>query len=94
MGYSDFEWDEAKSEACFRERGFDFVYLTAGFTDPARVTWVDNRYDYGETRYVMICAIEQRHFVVVFTIRSRKIRIISGRKANNRERAMYDSRAT
>ena len=22
----DFEWDEAKSEACFVQRGFDFAY--------------------------------------------------------------------
>ena len=76
MAYYGFEWDEAKSEACFRERGFDFAYLTEGFRDPGRVTWVDDRYDYGETRYVMVCVIEQRYFVVVFTIRSRKIRII------------------
>ena len=32
MGYFDFEWDEVKSEACFCERGFDFAYLTGGFT--------------------------------------------------------------
>ena len=94
MGYSGFEWDEGKSEACFRERGFDFAYLTAGFADSARVTWVDDRYDYGETRYVMICAIEQRHFVVVFTLRAGRCRIISGRKANSRERAVYDNQAT
>lgn len=94
MGYFYFEWDEVKSEACFCERGFDFAYLTEGFHDPGRLTWIDDRYDYGETRYVTVCVIEQRHFVVVFTIRSSKTRIISGRKANSRERAMYDNQAT
>ena len=23
----EFEWDEAKSETCFQERGFDFAYV-------------------------------------------------------------------
>lgn len=27
----NFEWDEAKSDACFRERGFDFAYAARAF---------------------------------------------------------------
>ena len=28
-----FEWDEAKSEACFAQRGFDFAYVLQAFLD-------------------------------------------------------------
>ena len=27
----NFEWDEANSDACFRERGFDFAYAARAF---------------------------------------------------------------
>ncbi len=29
----EFEWDQAKSEACFTERGFDFAYVLSAFWD-------------------------------------------------------------
>jgi hypothetical protein len=32
----NFEWDEAKSEACFIQRGFDFAYAARAFFDPNR----------------------------------------------------------
>jgi hypothetical protein len=49
-----FEWDEAKSEACFQERGFDFAYAAKAFFDPNRLIWADDRYSYGEDRYGLI----------------------------------------
>jgi uncharacterized DUF497 family protein len=32
-----FEWDKAKSEACFRERGFDFEYGLISATATAKI---------------------------------------------------------
>lgn len=56
----DFEWDEAKSEACFAERGFDFAYAARAFFDPDRLVMADTRYSYGEDRYQLIGKIERR----------------------------------
>ncbi len=39
----EFEWDEAKSNACFVERGFDFAYALRTFLDPDRVIRKDAR---------------------------------------------------
>ena len=33
----EFEWDEAKSGACFEHRGFDFAYAVASFLDRKEV---------------------------------------------------------
>ena len=33
----NFEWDEAKSETCFKERGFDFAYAAQAFFDQDRL---------------------------------------------------------
>ena len=39
----EFEWDEAKSQACFQERGFDFEYAAQAFFDPNRQVLQDTR---------------------------------------------------
>lgn len=85
-----FEWDADKSDACFKERGFDFAYTLRAFLDPKRIVRKDTRWSYGEDRYQMLGAIEHRVFVVVYTIRSGAIRIISARKANQREVTDYE----
>ena len=93
MGYAramNFEWDEAKSEACFAQRGFDFAYAARAFLDPDRIVQADTRHSYGEERYQLMGMIEQRVFVVVYTSRHEVIRIISARKANQREVRHYE----
>ena len=87
----NFEWDDAKSEACFRERGFDFAYAARAFFDPNRIVQVDNRHSYGEDRYQLMGKIEQRLFVVIYTPRHEAMRIISARKANQREIKHYEN---
>jgi uncharacterized DUF497 family protein len=94
MNYSgnmEFEWDETKSDACFTQRGFDFAYVLRAFLDPDRVIRKDFRWDYGEERYQLLGAIEGRTFFVAYTIRGTLIRIISARKANQREVHDYEN---
>lgn len=90
----EFEWDEAKSEACYVERGFDFAYAARAFFDAGRMVEPDNRLEYGEPRYRLYGRIEGRLFVVVYTMRHAAIRIISARKANRRETKRYEQNRT
>ena len=87
------EWDEVKSDACYRERGFDFAYAALVFADPHRITQHDTRYMYGEDRYQLIGRIDGRLFVLVYTPRGDVVRIISARKANSREVKRYEDRS-
>jgi uncharacterized DUF497 family protein len=89
----NFEWDEDKSNACFRLRGFDFVYAAFAFADQDRMTRQDNRFSYGEDRYELIGRIEDRLYVLIYTPRNDGIRIISARKANLREVERYENRS-
>ena len=50
----EFEWDDAKNEACFLRRGFDFAYAVRAFLDPQRIVAQDRRRDYGEDRYRLL----------------------------------------
>ena len=81
----EFEWAETKSETCFQERGFDFAYAAQAFFDPHRLIRADLRRSYGEERFQLTGRIDSRIFVVVYTPRANATRIISARKANNRE---------
>lgn len=85
-----FEWDEAKSDACYEERGFDFAYVLRAFLDPDRIVRKDRRWNYGEERFQLLGAIEERVFVLVYTVRDSSIRVISARKANRREVQTYE----
>jgi uncharacterized DUF497 family protein len=87
----NFEWDEAKSNACFLERGFAFA--ASAFADPDRIIRQDNRYSYDEARYQLVGRIGKRLFVLVYTPRDDVIRIISARKANAREVRSYENRS-
>ncbi len=89
----EFEWDEAKSHACFVRRGFDFAAATQVFFDPLRIVTPDCRHDYGEDRFQVIGAIGERIFVIVYTMRGMATRIISARKANARETGHYEHNA-
>ena len=85
-----FEWDDAKSKATRKDRGFGFEEAAGVFLDPCRFTFPDERNDYGEPRWVTFGEIEGRLFAVAYTMRGDTIRIISARKANARERRRYD----
>ena len=88
----NFEWDEDKSNACFRTRGFDFAYAAFAFADPDRIVRQDHRFSYGEDRYELIGRIEERLYVLIYTPRHDGTRIISARKANSREVKRYENR--
>lgn len=85
-----FEWDNFKSEACFQERGFDFAYAARVFFDPDRRVEADTRHSYGEDCYQVMGKVDGRLFVVIYTTRARAIRLISARKANQRELKRYE----
>ena len=84
-----FEWDEAKRSANIAKHGIDFVDVPEMFGGPMLVG-PDVRKDYGEARHIGFGFIDGRLVTVVFTKRKPEtIRIISARKANDREKAQF-----
>lgn len=66
------------------------VFSTLTGLDPDRIVMKDKRFEYGETRYQLISKIQDRVFVIIFTPCYNTIRIISARKANQREVKQYE----
>ena len=60
--------------------------------DGTTLTVVDDRKDYGEIRQITIGFLDGRMVVMVWTQRGETRRIISLRKANEREQTAYASR--
>lgn len=90
----EFEWDESKRLKTLRERGIDFVDMVDLWDDPRRQEAKDMRRDYGENRYQTIGTVKLNIFFVVYTERVYEsgvevVRIISARRANGKERDLY-----
>lgn len=87
-----FEWDEVKRQSNVRQHGIDFLDVIPCFFDPQRLVEEDVQRDYGERRFHLLCPLRGRLYHVTFTERGRNIRIISTRRANQRERRHYEQR--
>ncbi len=82
-------YDPLKNSKNIAERGLSFDLVKQFDFDSAYVH-VDDRADYGETRYIGIGYIGLRLHVVVFTGSEQGLRVISLRKANQREVKAYE----
>jgi uncharacterized DUF497 family protein len=84
----DLEWDADKRQRTLRERQLDFA--DARFFDfDTAATVEDGRRDYGEVRSVSTGWLRGRLHVLCWTRRGKRIRVISLRKANDREQQAY-----
>jgi len=85
----DFEWDDEKAARNLARHGVSFEAARLAFEDPFAVVREDRRRDYGENRYVLLGIVENHLLAVVHTQRDARIRIISARLAEPRERRRY-----
>jgi len=84
-----FEWDENKNQSNYEKHGIYFEEAVEVFKSDC-LTWIDDRKNYGETREITIGEVSKNIvLVLVHTDRFGNIRIISARKANERERSKY-----
>ncbi len=82
------QFDPAK-DAKNREKHGVSLAAAANFEWEDAVTWPDQRRKYGEPRCAGLGYIGHRLFYVVFVARGEELRIISLRKANQREVKRY-----
>lgn len=85
----DIEFDPKKSEANVQQRGLPFSVAGQFDFDTAHYQ-IDDRRDYGEVRIRALGLIGDRVHSLVFTEASTGIRVISLRKANQREVKRYE----
>ncbi len=89
----NFEWDEQKREGNLTKHGIDFA-LAGKIFDTSTVERLDDRDDYGETRYIAIGHTAKVFLVVVYTWRGDTRRIISAWRAGRDEEETYHQNFT
>lgn len=82
-------FDPAKDEQARVERGLSLA-VGIDIIRSQLLTRIDTRRDYGEERRIAYGYLNGRLHVCVYTVREDELRIISVRKANDREISRYD----
>jgi len=90
-----FEWDERKNCINQEKHGISFEEAKEVFDDALQISKLDHRFNYFEERWITIGVTKKEHILVVANLffsddGEEIIRIISARKANNKERKSYE----
>jgi len=82
-------WDEKKNAANIRKHGIAFGRAIAIFDGPT-LELMDDRFDYGETRYQAVGLIDGKEVFVAYSEEEEGVRrIISARGATRKEREAF-----
>lgn len=84
----EISFDDEKRRQTLERRGLDFARAGEIF-DGTEFTWIDDRHDYGEVRHNTFGLLDGRLIAITWTIRDGTRRVISMRKANEREQEGY-----
>ena len=82
------EFDQAKDAANEAKHGVS-LSLAGELDWESALVWVDDRFEYGETRMVALAPITEILYYVAFVDRGDVRRVISLRRANRREVKHY-----
>jgi len=85
-----FKWDELKRRSNIRRHGIDFTSVEEVFANET-ITFLDDRFDYGETRFLTFGLLHGEVVVIAHTEKAKMIRVISVRKAEKDEEETYFS---
>ena len=90
-----FEWDEEKSISNLQKHGVSFEEAKEVFEDPFHISKLDHRFDYFEERWITLGKTKKDKILVVANMffdenGEEIIRIISARRANQKERKFYE----
>jgi uncharacterized DUF497 family protein len=84
-----YSWDERKAAANLHKHGIGFTEAVRIF-DGEILHWPDERYHYGEERWIAIGIAKGQEVFVVYVEEGEEVRrILSARPATRRERALY-----
>ena len=91
---TEFEWDKGNLDKSYKKHGITPNVAEEIFLDENLVIQTDINHAQGEERYIAIGKTgESIILFVIFTVRVWKIRIISARRANKKERNVYEKTA-
>jgi len=89
----EFEWDNGNTQKNFTKHGVENEESESIFLDSDTVLAEDSKHSGKEERYQLFGTSNlNRLLCIIFTIRKNKVRIISARLMNIKERKFYESK--
>lgn len=89
----EFEWDKGNLDKSYQKHGITTNEAEEIFLDDDLVELNDIKHSQVEKRFLAIGKTFQKKILLAaFTVRKNKIRIISIRRANNKERRIYSKK--
>lgn len=87
----EFEWDSHNQEKNWLKHKVDYKECEETFRNTPQAIFEDAIHSLSESRYTLFGKTDnQRLIVVTYTIRQNKIRVISARDQNKKERKEYE----
>ena len=87
----EFEWDINKAGSNLRKHGVGFEDASSVFGDPLAITFDDPDRSVGEVRFLTFGVTRTGQLLVVSnTLRGKRVRLISARRATRAERKIYE----
>ncbi len=89
------EWDDKKNLSNIEKHHISFEEAAEVFDDPMHISKLDHRFSYCEERWISLGTTKKQKILVVANMffdenGEELIRIISARKANQKERIFYE----
>lgn len=87
----EFEWNKGNADKNFKKHGVENEEAEDIFLDELSKILYDEKHSIKEKRYLILGkTITSKFLSVIFTVRKEKIRIISARMMNRKERELYE----
>jgi uncharacterized DUF497 family protein len=88
----DFEWDEGNNTKNYTKHGVSCLEAESVFQDNHHLVFSDPLHSKQEKRYLTIGQSNRpRILLLAWTLRNKKVRIISARPASTKERLIYEN---
>jgi uncharacterized protein len=88
----NFEWDQWNIQKNEEKHGISVLEAQSAFYDEKIIVFDDMQHSSEEERYICYARSAYNNtLMIAFTIRNKKIRIISARRASKKERNVYES---
>ena len=86
-----FEWDHGNKNKNYKKHGVTDQECEEAFFDPHKRILKDVFHSHDEQRYILLGETKkERRLFIVFTMRSGRVRVISARDLNKKERKLYE----
>ena len=87
----EFEWDSHNQEKNWLKHKVNYLECEHAFRNTPQCIYKDKIHSLSEPRYTLLSFTDKKRYLFIsFTIRAKKVRVISARDQDKKERSLYE----